>query len=104
MSNFTKEQLQSIVSVLYKARTDKQVKLRFGLRQRQNMLDSIRNNTHTDLYRYRWLVETRTEIIKMLGENAEKFNARYRHDSMSVQDFIDILESTLLLLKAANKG
>jgi hypothetical protein len=105
MKPLTHEQIQGVVSVIYKARTDKQVKLRFGLRQRQAMMDAIKNNKpDTSDYRYRWIAEVRNEIIRLLGSEADRFNAKYPHDSISVQDFIDVIDSTSILLKAANKS
>lgn len=97
------EQISAVVQILTKARTDKQVKLRFGFRQRVQLVEAIRNNSvDKDSYRYRWISEARNNVIKTLGESADKFNKEHTHDAISVQDFMDVIESVLLVLRASN--
>jgi hypothetical protein len=99
----TSEQIQTAVSVIYRARTDEQVKLRFGTRQRSRMLElmSAKDESYKDMYRYRWLKESRNKLVEYLSkELATEFNRTYKHDAISIADLIDVAESIVLLLKA----
>lgn len=80
---------------------DKQVKLRFGYKRRDELAANIKANTVPEGdYRYAWLKNTRDEIVKMLGEKGEEFNKQYPYDCISLQDFTDALNSATLLVKA----
>lgn len=99
------EQTQAVVRILTKARTDQQVKLRFGARKRIQLSKDIKEGTiDTNDYRYQWVKESRNAIIDTLGTSAEQFNAKYPHDCISVNDFIDVLNSVLLQIQAATEG
>lgn len=98
------EQIASTISIIHKARTDQQVKLRFGVRKRHQLAKDIKNNTvDPEDYRYKWIKSARDSVIDALGASAEQFNAKYPHDSISVNDFIDVLNSVLLQINAATK-
>lgn len=98
------EQIAAVVKIITKARTDQQVKLRFGARKRTQLAKDIKDGTiNTSDYRYLWVKEARNAIIDSLGASAEAFNAKYPHDSISVNDFIDVLNSVLLQIQAATK-
>jgi hypothetical protein len=99
----TNQQITFVVEVLYKARTDKQVKLRLGTRQRARLLEAINADKldKTD-YRYVWVNEARQEIFKTLRSEAVRFDSAHPHDSISVADFVDVIESVLLVLKTHN--
>lgn len=97
----TDAQTQFVTDVLFKARTDQQVKLRLGLRLRQKLVESIGTATiDKEHYRYKWLTETRNKVIELLGSEAKAFNVQHPHDAISVSDLIDVTESALLVLKA----
>ena len=94
-------QIQKVVEILTSARMDKQVKLRFGYRRRDELAANIKANTVPEGdYRYLWLKNTRDELLKILGERGEAFNKQYTYDCISLQDFIDALNSAVLLVKA----
>ena len=96
------EQIASTVAIIHKARTDQQVKLRFGVRKRSALAVAIKAGTiDPEDYRYKWIKSARDSVIDSLGVSAEAFNARHPHDSISVNDFIDVLNSVLLQIKAA---
>ena len=99
------EQINAVVQILTKARTDQQVKLRFGARKRMQLAKDIKDGTiDTADYRYQWVKQARNSIIDTLGAQAESFNAKYPHDSISVNDFIDVLNSVLMQIQAATEG
>lgn len=81
---------------------DKQVKLRFGYRQRDVMVAKMKANETIDPtdHRYAWLKETRDGLVAFLGAQGTKFNAENLHDCVSLQDFVDALNSAVLLVKA----
>lgn len=99
----TPAQVSFAVEVLYKARTDKQVKLRFGARKRDALVQAYATDrVNKEDYRYVWIKEARNRIVQILGQEGERLNKEHPYDYASVGDFIDILESALLLLKAHN--
>lgn len=99
--NLTPAQIQSVVSVIYKARTDQQVKLRFGIRKRTKMIETIGTpDLDKEDYRYKWLTTTRNAVIEFLGNKAKEFGINFPHDAVSVKDLSDVVESVVFLLKS----
>lgn len=101
-STLSPAQIQKVVEILTSARMDKQVKLRFGYRQRDAMVAKMKANETMDPtdHRYAWLKETRDGLVAYLGTQGHKFNTANPHDCVSLQDFLDALNSTMLLVKA----
>jgi hypothetical protein len=94
-------QIAKVVEILTSARMDKQVKLRFGYRRRDELAANIKAETvPAGDYRYGWLKDTRDAVVKLLGEKGEEFNKSYPFDCISLQDFTDVLNSATLLVKA----
>lgn len=102
IEKLTQIQIEKVVKVLYQARTDAQVKLRFGARKRDKLAAALKSGLDIDVTdcRYKWLKESRDVLIDALGQQALKFNLANKHDMCSVKDLIDVLHSTLQLLKA----
>lgn len=98
----TSQQIQAAVSVIYKARTDSQVKLRFGSRHRAGIIEKMgaQDDSFKDDYRYRWLKETRNRLVQELANAAKEFQTINKHDIISVNDMIDVAESLLSVLKS----
>lgn len=51
-------------------------------------------------YRYDWLKAARDTVIDALGKKGKEFNDEHPHDAISLQDFVDVLNSCLLLIQA----
>lgn len=99
-STLTASQISNVVAILYKARTDQQVKLRFGARKRLAILKAIRDETvNKDDYRYQWIKTTRDKILKLLSVESAAFNQTYGHDAISLEDMVDVAESVAILLR-----
>jgi hypothetical protein len=94
--------IDAALKVIHKARTDQQVKLRFGTRQRQRVF--LEGTIDRDHYRYKWVVDTRTEMVKLLGQAAKDFAAKHPYDCISLQDFLDVSESLLKVLRQADES
>lgn len=98
----TEAQTKAAVAVIFKARTDQFVKLRFGFRKRQALSDAFANNTlDKEDYRYKWLKHTRNQLVEFLRQKSEEFNTEYPHDKISLHDFVDVAESLVLVLKSS---
>ena len=100
-SQLTQKQIETTVSIIYKARTDTMVKLRFGARRRQSIIEAMKANDEsykTD-YRYMWLKEARNQLVQSLGDLAKQFQAKNPHDIISVTDMVDVAEALLVVLK-----
>lgn len=83
--------------VIVSARTNRDVRLRFGARKRAELLEQLRvGDLDKNDYRYQWLKASKTRVIAMLGDLASEFSLRYPHDAASLDDLIDIVESVLL--------
>jgi hypothetical protein len=95
-------QIQKVVEILISARMDQQVKLRFGLRKRDAMAVALRaGGTFDDSnYRYKWLKETRDKLIELVQAEGKQFDKDHPHDAVSLQDYIDALNSGILLIRA----
>lgn len=95
------EQINAAVQILTKARTDQQVKLRFGARKRHRMATALNGGViDKDDYRYQWIKQSRDLVIRTLGESAERFNEKYPFDCISVSDFLDVLNSAILAIRS----
>ena len=91
----TKQQIFTAAQVLKECVTSKDVKLRWGALQRQIIKDRIERGDKTGHYRVDWIKKTRMEIAEVLQKSAQEFNAVYKHDCISAQDLIDVLNSTI---------
>lgn len=99
-TSLTPAQTEAAVSVIYKARTDNAVKLRFGFRKRQALSDAFAANTlDREDYRYKWLKHTRNQVVEFLKARSDEFNAAHPYDRISLHDFIDVADSLAALLR-----
>lgn len=99
--NLTNQQISKIVEIITLARTDQQVKLRFGVRKRERLAAEVKAGLVGPAdYRYLWIKSARDAILDTLTQQAKLFNRANLHDCCSVQDLVDILHSAEALLKA----
>ena len=99
--DLTEEKINAVVSTLYKARTDSDVKLRHGARRRLEIVDKVRegDDSFKDDYRYQWLKQTRNNLFALLIAEAKLYAAKYPHDMISTQDTVDVAEALLMFVK-----
>jgi len=100
----TEQDLKRLVALLRTVRTSKEIKLRYGAMQRQEIKEKLNKGEKVTGYRVQWLRESRDRIIKMLGEMAQEFNDKYPHDCISVADLGDVCISVLYYLKKAQES
>ncbi len=100
------EQIDKVIGVLYKARTEYQVRLRYGLRHRQRLIETIQAHQPTDdpapylrHPRYVWVKETREALLNLMGERAKAYSQARPHDAISVADMTDTVEGMMMWLQ-----
>lgn len=106
------EQLDGIINVLYKARTDHQVRLRFGVRHRHGLIEAIQaadpKATEPADYikhpRYQWVKSTRELLLNTMGEQAKNYTKDRPYDAISLADMTDVVEGMLMWLKEAQNS
>lgn len=101
------EQIKAVTEVLYKARTDQQVKLRFGVRNRLELVAAIRNGKSEDYAshpRFQWVKNTKDAAIQLMNEKSKEYALTRPHDAISLQDMIDCAEALLNTLRAIEKS
>jgi hypothetical protein len=80
---------------------DQEAKLANGYRLRKKMHEDIARGEPRG-YRARWILETSTSIFSVLGEKAKEFNARHEGDVISVDDMLDVLETSISKIKSSS--
>ena len=103
MSEKTNEQLVDAAVSLYGTVTNSQLKVDFGSRLREANRKMLEDGITPENYRMEYLKEARLECIDLLQKMSVDFGGRYMHDSLSVQDFVDILNSTVYMLREAGQ-
>lgn len=106
------EQLDGIINVLYKARTDQQVRLRFGVKHRVGLVEAINaadpKSQEPAAYlqhpRYQWVKKTREAVLELMGAKAKEYSAERPFDAISLADMEDVTEGVLMWLKNAQNS
>jgi hypothetical protein len=98
-----KQTLQMAAEILYKVVTDQNLKLAYGRQQRLELQEELAKGKKPKHYRIDWIRQTRNELIDTLQKSAEDFNAKYKHDLISVSDMMDVLASTMEQFRVAAK-
>ncbi len=91
--------MQFATEVLFKLVTDEGTKLRWGVIQRENMASELRAGKKPEGYRADWLRNTASIIIQVLGAQAQGFNTAYPYDRISINDLMDVLQTSYTRLK-----
>lgn len=99
----TKKQIYAAAQVLKECVTSKDVKLRWGALQRQILKDRLERGDKTGGYRVEWIKKTRLEVVDVLQKSAKNFNETYKHDHISAQDLLDVLNSTINSFQVVTK-
>jgi hypothetical protein len=97
------ERCEFAVKILNKFASSKENRLKFAAAQRAKMKKDLDSGKKVDGYRFDWLNSTSDEVIKTLIAASERFNSTYYHDIVSVQDLIDILNTTIAKLTKNTK-
>lgn len=102
MNPLSRAQIAKVVEILFHARTDPQVKLRFGARKRERLSAALKagGKINTDDYRYKWLKDTRSMLLAVLEKQAVALNTQAPWDQASVGDLVDCAQAVIYLLKA----
>ena len=98
--------IDKIAEILWAARTDDQVRLRYASRIRANIRERLSRGDETVVshYRYLWLKETRDAIINILDSSREIFANQHPYDQISIQDYFDVLTATSNIIKEVADG
>lgn len=91
--------LRNSVAVLRRFVSDKEAKLRFGMRVREQLRLAIQRGEQPQSYRIDWLLKTSDAVFDVMKEHAREFNAEYPHDHISAQDMLDVLLTSVNRLK-----
>lgn len=78
-----------------------QDRLENGFRLRAMIHESLKNGVHPDHYRMRWLSDSVDEVVGFLRDVAKRFDEAHPEDMASVMDLIDVLQSTILTMRAS---
>jgi hypothetical protein len=96
--------IENVGNILHFIVNNQDIKLAFGTRKRDEMRDKLKKGIQPNDYRASWLMSARSEMVNTLEKLGTVFNKRFPHDCASVQDFVDILQSTMnQLVNVANK-
>jgi hypothetical protein len=83
--------------------TEKQDRLTNGLVLRQQMHDAIKRGERPPGYRPAWLKTQSLDLVRILTEIAQRFDAEHPDDRCSVSDIMDVLATTMGLFRGAAK-
>jgi hypothetical protein len=92
---FTQAQLRKTSEILYHTVTSKDVKLRYGLSKRAEIMAALKRGEKVGGYRVQFILRARNAIVDTLMEVGQEFNTANPHDLVSLQDFGDVLTTTL---------
>jgi hypothetical protein len=89
--------------VLHSLVTDSKSRLARGAQLRQKMMEEISSGKLPSGYRPMWIRHSARRVSGFLSELAVEFNDVHGADQASVMDLLDILATTVHILKAAQK-
>jgi hypothetical protein len=96
--------IENVANILLFVVKSQAIKLAYGTRKREEIREKLKKGIKCTDYRAGWLMDSRSRILDTLAEVGNTFNARFPHDCASVQDFVDILQSTMnQLIAGANR-
>lgn len=98
------EKIEFILDVMKRVATSQTVRLQNGARMRDEIRQAIQRGERPKGYRVAWLQESGYEVIKTLTKIAKQFDKEHPQDKASVQDLMDVLSTTMFLLKKATKN
>lgn len=89
-------------AILLKLITDKEARLRYGMKKRAEMIAAVQRGEEPTGYRAEWLKETVRAVFRLMASQAAMFNTVHPRDRISTNDFIDVLNTAIgKLLKAS---
>lgn len=95
----TQKEIDFTVEVFSKLLTQKMDRLAHGTILRQQMHDQIKRGERPVGPRPDYIRKAAMAIIQLLGSEAEDFNHKNPDDMISVQDFMDCLETAMGALR-----
>lgn len=93
------EKIDFVLTMMKKLLAHQEVRLQNGLRKRNEIRAAIQRGEIPKGYRMDWLRDSGYEVISLLTKIAQKFDKQHPTDKASVNDLIDILSTTSLLLQ-----
>lgn len=76
----------------------------FGLLDRERIKSSLRRGESPSGYRVEWLKKSAKRVHAQLQDASQEFNEANRHDRVTDEDFIDVLEMALHLFRSTKKS
>lgn len=100
------DQIKFSIAVFSRLLTTKMDRLERGVQLRKQMHEAIKRGEKPTGYRAKWLKDSALEMVSVLGEIARKFDEKFPDDRASVSDLMDVLATTMGLIKGnvAKKG
>lgn len=90
--------------ILLRFATDTEAKVRYGLRQRQELKEAVRRGETPTGYRVDFINKASRDMFTFLSQKAQEFNAAYPQDRMNTDDFSDILMTAHAILRSKTSG
>lgn len=81
------------VDIIFKVRTDNEVKLRYGLARRDILAGALGRGEEPEDRRIEWITTVVQGMRQMLMESARVFNESYPQDRISTRDMQDCLNT-----------
>ncbi len=91
--------LRNSIAVLHRFVADKDSKIRFGIRVREQLRLALQRGEQPVSYRLDWLIEASDAVFACMREKAREFNENYPQDHISAQDLLDVLLTSVNRLK-----
>lgn len=94
---------QAANRILLRLVSDKEARVKFGLKQRQAMMSAIKRGEEPQGYRPDWIRNTVRAVFQTLAEKAMEFNEIHPQDRISNHDLADVIATCASRLRNTSK-